>query len=71
MGRKAAYEPSGKRSRGRARGDNEQKARGFPAMGPSDQRIAKPIRLLKAEAEHCSDKASKRAGDKRDKRERQ
>src|SRR5262249_25520449 len=69
--RKASNQPGGKRSRGRAKGGNEQEAQNLPAVSPSDERVAKTVRLLEEEAEDRSDKSRKRAGDERERRKRQ
>ena len=68
--RKAANQPGGERSRGRACGDNQQKAHGFPPVSPSDHRVAKAVRLLEGEAEDRSHESRKRAGYDREQRER-
>jgi hypothetical protein len=43
-------QPTGNRSRARASDDNKNEARGLLAMSPSDQVVAKPVRLFKREA---------------------
>jgi hypothetical protein len=67
--RKAANQPSGERSRCGARNEDDQETHGFPAVSPSNQRIAKTVRLNEGEAESRSDKPCKRAGDERKQRE--
>ena len=61
----------GKRGRARANGDNQEEADGLLAMGPSDQRVTKLVRLLEGEPEDRSDKPRSRPGDEREQRERQ
>jgi hypothetical protein len=68
--RKVANQPSGERSRGRACGDNEQEAYGFPTVSPLDHRVAKAVRLVEGEAEDRSHESRKRAGYDREQRER-
>jgi len=70
MGRVAANQPGGKRSRGSECSENEQEPDGLPAVSSCNQHAAQAICLVETQPEDRSDKSGKRASDEREQRER-